>query len=413
MKRALRAVLVVVLALLAARIGAELWGRSKLASQAQRFAQAVAEAKGRAAARRSPVLRGEAKECDAAQVYQRLMAGLAAEATRTALRVAVAEPDKPLPPDVRALLDGKSVAELAEAVRCTRADFRVPFEQGAQMRFPDSAGAIALANLVVLDARGAARAGDAKRAAERGLDGARFGADFAGGGPLIMHMVGSVIIDASLKELIRIYAADASRAFPLAQVAAELRTLEPALPSAAEGMHHERLFFLSLAGSYDGKETMFGGLGGALLPERAILAHAVDEFDALTPLRMKIAAAAERAERKRLSMELLARAEKSWNPLVRIALPDESRYPARLAARLARVRLLQGGALVEARRDPGGAYPAEVKGLPIDPCAPPAPLRYARSAAGYKLWSVGENGTDEGGAPGKGQDDGDVVLARD
>jgi hypothetical protein len=66
----------------------------------------------------------------------------------------------------------------------------------------------------------------------------------------------------------------------------------------------------------------------------------------------------------------------------------------------ARVRLAAAAVSLEQGRRNSERYPAELPDVPADPMAWPAKLHYQPSAdaTGYKLWSVGSNRKNDGGA---------------
>ena len=80
---------------------------------------------------------------------------------------------------------------------------------------------------------------------------------------------------------------------------------------------------------------------------------------------------------------------------------------------MARFRILRAAIQIEKMWAKQGRYPGDSAAidLPIDPFAHPAELHYASLAdgRGYKLWSVGLNGTDDGGVA---KDQADEVFER-
>jgi hypothetical protein len=88
---------------------------------------------------------------------------------------------------------------------------------------------------------------------------------------------------------------------------------------------------------------------------------------------------------------------------IRVAEDD-----ARALLRLARFAIR-----IEQARTKGGLYPADARDLqpPVDPLAWPHLVRYEAilGGRGYKVWSVGIDGKDDGGDPQSGKD---AVLER-
>jgi hypothetical protein len=111
--------------------------------------------------------------------------------------------------------------------------------------------------------------------------------------------------------------------------------------------------------------------------------------------------AADPREAARLTQAAFDNALRSRNPLVHMGLPSLERARVAQEQERARFRILRAAILLEKAWAEDGRYPesAAALDLPIDPFAYPSRLRYAVHAEGrgYRLWSVGTNGTDEGG----------------
>jgi len=160
---------------------------------------------------------------------------------------------------------------------------------------------------------------------------------------------------------------------------------------------------------------------------RPILAKALDLFypirfvvaDSLrtrTAMLRELEEANELADRReaiRLGQAASDRALRSRNPLVRIAVPSLARARESQDLATARFRILRAAIQLEKMWQKEGRYPASAAAidLPIDPFAYPAKLHYASLAdgRGYKLWSVGLNGKDDGG---NAKDQADEVFER-
>jgi hypothetical protein len=67
---------------------------------------------------------------------------------------------------------------------------------------------------------------------------------------------------------------------------------------------------------------------------------------------------------------------------------------------LALIRVLIAALAIEEKATPDGLYPKEVD-LPVDPRGAPAKLhdQLTGDGKGFEVWSVGENGKDDGGVP--------------
>jgi hypothetical protein len=106
-------------------------------------------------------------------------------------------------------------------------------------------------------------------------------------------------------------------------------------------------------------------------------------------------------EASRLSQAAVSRALRSRNPLARIAVPSAARARVAQDQATTRFRMLRVVVQLETSRKNSGRYPEDASALdlPVDPFAYPEKLRYASldGGKGYKLWSVGTDGKDDGG----------------
>ena len=186
-------------------------------------------------------------------------------------------------------------------------------------------------------------------------------------------------------------------------------------PSVVHGMKMERLAYGWLSAPSRPLNASDVGLPGGVLglvtPKRALYAHALSRMDPLFRALERAMGTENREDRARILAEVDTTT--SWNPLLNIAVPSMSRSFISRLDLAARYRLVRLALRVEQARGRGGRYPAEATALevPVDPHAAPAPLRYQAAAdgRGYKLWSVGSDGRDDGG---KAEGNADLVLER-
>jgi hypothetical protein len=427
---------------LVAWIWAPLW----LSAYATTWRTEIAWEREREASRERPVLRGETLDDDAAPIYRDALEaiGRALRSPKRSLYTAglgqaVTRGPKAAPPDeVARLLEAHraDLERLGQAVRCTRCDWDFDYAQGFKLvdrGLPNLLSARVLANLMVLAGRERAQAGDRQGAAERYLDLLRFAADFDSGSS-IMVQFGMILSQIGLDALVSLVTSQDPGELPLSQIESELARIDDSLPSAAIAYRRERLVWGTLSSSGRSyRETLNdavawsamhtseqgsavllrppderpagprdGGVRAAILPGRAILAHALSQIDRLFRSLESAAEAAEFEAWARLDARLEA-ARQSWNPLVRAAAATVADVRARRLDLLARFRLLQSAVRIEKRRLQEGRYASEVSDLPGDPWIAHARVRYGvwPEGAGYAVWSVGRNGTDAGGRAGE------------
>lgn len=423
----------VVLVLLA-RAGADAWGAAHLAAFDRRLAEDVAADRARAAAARRPVLRGEPRPENAAVQYRAALAGLAARAgsgARDAMRsldeVARSAPGSPVPESARALIEQHrdTTAAVREALQAERCDWETPY---GEVYWRDGALNLALPRLVgvalVVEGHELASRGDLGAAAGRYMDAVQFGSDYGSGHLLIGALVGSGVEATALRALGRLVTGRGPGSPPLAEIDRDLARLEPALASVSVGYRNERLSL----GRFERRLEEAPAEAGLqeplilpwLVPYRALAAHALAAFEP----RLRDLERALAAEDPRLVGGVYDRIEADFTGAKNPILRDMAGVggPFRGQARRARwaedearalLRLTRLAVRVEGARDASGRYPPDVSGLevPVDPYGWPARLLYAPSPdrRGYKVWSVGPNGTDDGGSDEKLAD---VVLER-
>lgn len=408
--------------LLVGDFAAELWGKARLEAYDVTWQKAIAAEQERLASIRMPVLRGTPLDENAAPRYQKLMDRVEKIVDATLSSTAKTGPGVSIPPSAakRVAENQPAIAQLREAVRCTRCNWEIKLEDGPMAKTPKLLPALVLTNLLVIEGHQRAAAGDPAGAAERYLDAARFGADF-GAGMLIMIMVGETIEERAMDALGRlIVSTKTGTLLPLADLDRQLARLEPVLPSAVQGFRSERLWPGSLKKMLDDgswKEVVGGqpGLIYYLVPRRALVASMLPSLEEINSEAERAAATEDRTERAKIVAGIEKRARTTWNPLVAMAVPNVNRICQRSDMVLAKFRLVRTAIAIEQHRSPAGLYPPAPAGilLPVDPLAAPARLHYQAlsQGKGYRIWSVGDNGKDDGGISGKGTAD-DLTLER-
>ena len=142
-------------------------------------------------------------------------------------------------------------------------------------------------------------------------------------------------------------------------------------------------------------------------------AHAQAEMGPMFEEMEKGATSLGAREWESLAQSVSERAQASWNPITRIAMPSLARARVSADDLRARMALARTAIRLEQRRASAGRYPEVLGDLSApDPHAvPPGALRYAVGEDGrsFRLWSVGSNHTDDGGQAAGFQD---ILLER-
>jgi hypothetical protein len=341
---------------------------------------------------------------DAAPLYRSLLEGADAwdlsTASLTALREA-AEAGPDVVPSQAALevleRHRDALAALRSALRSERCNWRFDYEHGFAAKVPSVRAVRSLVYLLLVDGH---RAGsDPLEAAHSDLEALRFATDI-GRGPLIMTMTGSWAAREALDGLGRLIPARTWDNDSTLKLLKQLGSLEPELPSLADGLRRERLCLGSLADE--------AWRGGGL--EHWQVALALPELDAAYRALERGLARADGRRFEEVLARFEARAEASC--LLSVAMPDLRRLRTFSVGVQARFRLVRTLLLLEqSHASTRAPYPFDVSevGLPRDPYAPDRPLHYAPApdGSGYRLWSVGQDGRDDGGVESR-----DIVLSR-
>lgn len=424
MKKVGIAVAVLLVLVIVARIGLGIWGGGQLSAIEEGWRADIARERDRVAKLRQPVVRGTALDENAVDRYRKAIDAIdqAKDLKPSKATGAIADamskgPFKPLSPEVVELLDAhrSEIALIRQGTRCSKVDWRYEWEKGFALPLPPLLPCRTAANLLILEGRERAQAGDARGAYDRYLDAARFGCDLSSGGPLISQMIGIAICSQAFNEIARLAASDPKgEPKPLASAEAELAKLEPCLPSFALAIHGERVNIGSIAIYASANEI--GGTEASVadwvLPGKAILANAHHTLDPC--LREIEDAAGDRKRCREVSATVAARCSESSNPIVAMTLINFEQVTLNYDDLLARYRLARSAIAIE-RAAVALHYPKTFD-APVDPLdANGAKLRYKPAAdeLGYKVWSVGRDGKDDGGkASAKSGDPGDIVIER-
>jgi hypothetical protein len=409
--RGLRLAVAAVVAVLAlaplVRVAADAWAARRLRAFARSAEQELAGEARRMAAVRLPVLRDPALEEDAYPRYRALWSELA-EADRPPHPCLEYVPGgAPLEEECRRLLERRRevVRGLREAVHCDRCVFEVRLLRPMDAA-PSLLPARTLASLLILEGHERAEMGDPRGAAERYLDAVRFGCDLRGGA-LLENLVGIAIAGSGLEALGHLVVSDPGP--PLPQVGAELAKLDGHLPTTASALRLERARTMGGLGLVETADDVFGvpAVLPLIVPYRFLAAHAAAAYDQ--------AWEAARGE------EVGARPDPAgaevgprWNPAFRLVAPAGlPRVGVSVNLLAARFALVQAAVQIEEAASGGRSYPADASSLslPGDPMAAGSSLRYEPSPdrRGYRLWSVGYDGRDDGGIS---EQERDLVLER-
>jgi hypothetical protein len=284
MKRKIAIGLAVVLALtFAARLAVSGVASSRFAAYDARWKTEVAAERARTAALVRPVVEGTPVEADAAPRYAKLA----------------------------------SIEDLRQAVRCTRCDWRIPYETALEEPLPDYVALEKLAARLVAEGDAHALEGDLAGAGDRDLDAARFGADLEASG-LVGAAAGMRIESLALAALEKLVAGPPS--LDRARIAAAVARLDAARPSPALLVRQLRLGFRSIATEAQARETKGTEderAGVILVPPLATSELAAIELDELG-VALEKAVALDPAARKESLDLILQKVNASWNPETRL-----------------------------------------------------------------------------------------------
>ena len=322
------------------------------------------------------------------------------------LKCAVRAPDEVVPEPVRrAVSDADAdIEKLREAMRCTRVDASALFH-GARLFDLTMRGA----SYLLIAGHLRAQSGDASGAADRYLAALRFAAEMAmteeGFAP------GTLMLSTAALALGNI-AVSQNDALPIDQIRQALARMDPILPKPEQSIVRQRATLNGDASIpfsaplYDqlSKTQKIGAYAlAALLSKPALLALSHRESAALLEDAIRIARSREPNAELDFAREQGLRADSTYNPFTAKAL-NNLRDPRQIRVTecvSGAVALAQAAALVrDLERRTQRAPAQDGIELPLDGAAgPKARIQYRLNAdgLGYRLWSAGHNGRDDGG----------------
>jgi len=345
-------------------------------------------------------------------------------------------------PDMVAWIEANAAAldAFCRAGRLPSRGWEYQSEDGSLLgvRLPHVANLRSLAKLCVLDGRRRAGAGDPMAAAQRYLDVLACGRQVGEGLTMIEHLVGVAVQALGATALLELQAQVEPGALDYVALAAQARAVVRPLRSGAEIIQVERATLLDalqrlwspgvatgeaafdheaartfLGRFVEGDEQRLEELVGRLeaLGFDRCVADANAWYDGVTGVFSQpfAEAAAHFAElERRLADGSLS------NPLLEVLTPSVSKYHFLLARGETARRAALAVTELNAYRQRFGAYPrslADLGDLSVlqDPFTG-ASFAYRRQADGFVLYSVGANGTDEGGLHDRRGDKNDIVL---
>lgn len=397
--------------------------RSDIASELRQVELEIAEERARLEHVRLPCLRGEPIDEPG---RARMLAVAEPRGSFEDGRIDVKQSGlgAPLAPAERAELERhrSGLEALHDALRCTRVT--PPSFKAGELGVP--LGYEHLQRLLALEANERAAKRDARGAVECHLDVARLGLAVLREGdgesaPLESAFVGAWIQAEACRALGVLVATVSMEESLLAQIARELDVLDAAAPRADEIWAHHGLVRRRELCAKEGELSGLDGTGCTdaaghvlvtgwkrALPRSLLVARAIRDFRAILDEHRPSRVSLRRSALDDQLNALPGRFAGPKNPLTLAFLCASTRSaPIVQDFHESEVHeaLLRGALLME--RGPAGVSP------PRDPWSLTGePLRYEAGDGRrrWKLWSVGKNGRDEGGAPRQVKDSDDVVL---
>jgi hypothetical protein len=272
-----------------------------------------------------------------------------------------------------------------------RAGAKYPYDwdKGLTMPTPGLTTAGNTAILVTLRARTLMEEGKGREAAGLLLDCLQFGRDLGADGVIIAEMIGYSMMGHALQEVRAQLNEDRFDKASLEDLDRGLATLEKTLPDHGRALMNDLLLTGGLSDP---------ALVGGWTPLRLVYADAIEETTGM----MARAAKAETVswmECLKVNGQIEADAKKSWNPITKIAVPSTEVSSRNIRVRVAQIRMLR----VALHR----AATGETLDLD-DPFG--AKLKTAKTDSGFKIWSIGQDGVDDGGTGAWKNEGKDLVL---
>jgi len=258
------------------------------------------------------------------------------------------------------------------------------WEQGTMMATTGLLEVQSVVQLAILKARSLLDAGKPREAVALLLDAAQFGRDITDDGPMISEVIGTSLLYMFLDGARELAASEKADAESLADLEEGLAVLDGSFPRHIGCVRRELLAMgMTFAHGVQGTAAVESEWG---FPTKFFQ---LNMFERLSEAQEQVALASDRswaesvAAGKRIDAEL----RKSWNPATRMFAPGQQSTERYVRERLAQLRLLR---LATRYRRTGELLDLD------DPFG--AKLKSAKSGAGMKLWSVGADGVDDGGA---------------
>jgi hypothetical protein len=384
-------------------------GSRKWASMEAKVQEMLVEARGRSSAR--PALRGTPVAGNAWDDYDLALKEVEKfKASRSVPYDFLSRGPKADRAKVEALLADHGVAleHLRRGAARSHGQYPYKWEEGFSQPIPGLLSSQTLANLAACRSRFLVEEGKFREAAELLLDTCQFGRDFGFNGVLISEMIGIALYSIALDELRDLILSGKLSREDLVEVARELELLDRSFPRNGQSMMNEAMSagmgFLKL-GASGGEGEVFGeGSRGwsFLLPSHLLLG---DAFESHLALMKRCADTDDKPwpEVERIGEGIRDQAEHLKNPISKIMIPGLTSSGRAGRERRTQLRLLRVAA----------HYRATGEVLELDD---PFGKKLVTSKSGDRLktWSVGRNGTDDGGVgdwkPAAGKD---IVLETD
>lgn len=403
-KKILVVVLAIVLGGAALRFGSDAWGRLHNAATTATAKKEIAEERARLEKVRFPPAEAGSSRAAVCDLHG-IELGYLGSTDWMDVRVAAAKPQGEVSGSVESTIRKvrPELAKLSEALRCDRLDPAPILAMAADDGSTMSAGLIVDAHLKI-------REGEIDAGVTRYLEGARLaaqsGASHAWSGWLACKH--------AFLALARLMASRDDA--PYDRIAMFLAALEPVLPSnrifarhyrlalgdAAELAHRERAVPIS-APKYWGVQGWRRLRMQAyvfFVPQSVRYAQAMTELDALLRRAEALSQGGSSPARRALENDVFAIVETTTNPYVHDLAT--AGYNLEEVAGGAAFAMVQAVARLESIRRATGRVPSSLPAEPWaqDPAADAAAFRYelTSNGAGYRLWSVGKDGKDDGGA---------------
>lgn len=340
---------------------------------------------------RRPVLRGSAEPGNAWDDYLQAQAEVKKFPKTGRLGMIVDRSPKEDPEIAKEALAAHGVAidHLRRGAGRAASRYAYEWEKGVNMPLPPMMLANQTANLGILQGRALMEGGKPRDAAGVLLDVCQYGRDFGADGTMISYMIGIAILASGFNEIRDHLSAGRFDRAALEDLDRGLETLDGSYPNWGQTLINEALLFGGLL-----DDAMVGGWG----PQRMLYADAVERIHEAMVAAAKADALPWLESQKELQ-RIETTSAKAWNPISSIAAPSMVKTSAIARQRRAHLRSLRIGL----------RWAATGKLLDLDdPFG--AKMRTEEKDGKLRIWSVGEDGVDDGGTGDWKSESKDVVL---